>query len=76
MKVEEKLYLDKKMLGYAVEDFVYSGNGIAAISINKRNKLLEEGYIKKKETIDFLKNNEECIVCSDNSLYTKDNFCN
>jgi len=55
MKVEEKFYDFKNMLGFYVEDLVFREEFDLAVSITKRHNLLEGGHIKKEDTIEALK---------------------
>jgi len=55
MKVEEKFYDHKNMLGFYVEDLVFKEQFDLAASIVKRHNLLEGGHITKEDTLEALK---------------------
>jgi len=79
MKVEEKFYAHKQLLGYYVEDLIYKQQYDLGLSICKRHKLYENGDITKQDTLEVLKPYYEdppakTFTYIENDLFTKDAF--
>lgn len=76
MVCEEKFFSFKEYLGILVDDLIYDKKFDEAYSICKRNSLLENGFIQKIETKNFLNNKNLTEKCTwkPNLIFELDNF--
>lgn len=76
MTCEERFNTSKEFLGYAAEDLFYQKKIEESLSLIKRNNLIEEGFIKKTETLDFFQNPKNLIHYNvlPNLIFEADSF--
>ena len=77
MKVEEKFFNHKDMLGFYVEDLIFKEQVDLALSIVQRHNLLEGGNITKEDTLEivrpyFTNPPEKTFTYSENQLFMVD----
>lgn len=70
---EERFCLNDEILGYLVEDLFNDKKYNEAWSIIQRYNLMEKGFVKKVEPVQFFKENTNFQIIN-NPIYEKDSF--